>query len=147
MTAAKTTSYEGFTEAEREAMKDRARELKATRRGKGAKKDTEPEVLAKIAEMSEADRVLAERIHALVEQNAPELTAKLWYGMPAYAKDGKVLCFFQPAAKFGARYATFGFNDIATLDEGTLWPTSFAVTALSAADEERLAALLRKAVA
>ncbi|SLJ82271.1 Uncharacterized conserved protein [Mycobacteroides abscessus subsp. abscessus] len=104
-------------------------------------------MLAKIAEMSEADRVLAERIHALVKQNAPELTAKLWYGMPAYAKDGKVLCFFQPAAKFGARYATFGFNDIATLDEGTLWPTSFAVTALSAADEERLAALLRKAVA
>lgn len=141
--------YEGFTAEEREAMKDRAKELKApTRRGsRGAKADTEPEVLAKIAEMDEADRVLAERIHALVKACAPSLTPKLWYGMPAYARDGKIVCFFQSAAKFKARYATLGFNDAATLDEGTMWPTAFALTRLTPADEDLITALLKRAVA
>ncbi|SED03100.1 iron chaperone [Streptomyces sp. TLI_105] len=140
-------SYEGFTEDERDAMKERAKELKApTRRGsRGAKADTEPEVLAKIAEMEEADRVLAERVHALVKENAPALTAKLWYGMPAYARDGKVVCFFQSAQKFKSRYATLGFSDQAALDEDTLWPTAYALTALTPATEQRIAALLKQA--
>ncbi|WP_225801515.1 iron chaperone [Streptomyces sp. NK15101] len=140
-------SYDGFTEDERDAMKERAKELKASaRRGsRGAKADTEPEVLAKIAEMEEADRVLAERVHALVKENAPELTAKLWYGMPAYARDGKVVCFFQSAQKFKSRYATLGFSDQAALDEDTLWPTAYALTALTPATEQRIAALLKQA--
>ncbi|WP_030693994.1 iron chaperone [Streptomyces globisporus] len=140
-------SYDGFTEDERGAMKERAKELKAsTRRGpRGAKADTEPEVLAKIAEMEEADRVLAERVHALVKENAPALTAKLWYGMPAYARDGKVVCFFQSAQKFKSRYATLGFSDQAALDEDTLWPTAYALTALTPATEQRIAALLKQA--
>jgi uncharacterized protein YdhG (YjbR/CyaY superfamily) len=144
-TASETSS--AFTEEERAAMKERAQEVKATRRGsRAAKADGESDVLAKIAEMQEPDRVLAERIHALVKANAPALTPKTWYGMPAYAKDGKVVCFFQSAEKFKARYATFGFNDIANLDEGTMWPTAFALTKLTAADEEMLGALVRKAV-
>ncbi|MEU0402774.1 DUF1801 domain-containing protein [Streptomyces sp. NPDC006197] len=140
-------SYDGFTEDERDAMKERAKELKAsTRRGsRGAKADTEPEVLAKIAEMEEADRVLAERVHALVKENAPGLTAKLWYGMPAYARDGKVVCFFQSAQKFKSRYATLGFSDQAALDEDTLWPTAYALTAMTPATEKRVAALLAQA--
>jgi uncharacterized protein YdhG (YjbR/CyaY superfamily) len=134
----------GFTEAERAAMKERSKELKAAKRGKKA--DPEVEVVAKIAEMSEPDRILAERLHALVKEHAPSLTARTWYGMPAYAKDGKVLCFFQAAEKFGARYATLGFNDVATLDDGTMWPTAFALTALTPENEARIGELLRKAV-
>jgi uncharacterized protein YdhG (YjbR/CyaY superfamily) len=132
-------SYEGFTADERAAMKERAKELK------GAKAGDEGAVLAKIAELPEADRRLAERIHAIVTASAPSLTPKLWYGMPAYAKDGKVLCFFQSAQKFNARYATFGFNDIAKLDEGTMWPTAFALTKLTRADEAKIGALVKKA--
>ncbi|MEU6877423.1 DUF1801 domain-containing protein [Streptomyces sp. NPDC046712] len=141
-------SYDGFTAEERDAMKERAKELKApARRGsRAAKADTEPEVLAKIAEMPDADRVLAERIHAIVKAGAPSLTAKLWYGMPAYAKDGKIVCFFQSAQKFKSRYATLGFNDTAALDEGTMWPTAFALTELTPADEELIAALIKRAV-
>lgn len=135
---------DGFTAEERAAMKERAQEVKAARRGSRAQ-DAESTVLAKIAEMPEADRALAERIHAIVKANAPELTPKTWYGMPAYAKDGKVVCFFQAASKFNTRYATLGFNDSANLDEGTMWPTAFALTALTADDEARIAALIKKA--
>ncbi|MFE9043665.1 iron chaperone [Streptomyces sp. NPDC012421] len=139
-------SYDGFTEDEREAMKERAKELKA---GKGrsprAKADGEADLLAKIAEMPDEDRVLAEGVHALVKKAAPGLTAKTWYGMPAYARDGKVVVFFQSAAKFKARYATLGFNDAATLDDGDMWPTSFALTTLTPAVEARIAALVEKA--
>ena len=124
-------------------MKERARELKAPRRGKA---DGESDVLAKIAEMPEPDRVLAERIHAIVKAGAPDLSPKTWYGMPAYAKDGKVVCFFQSAHKFKTRYATFGFSDKANLDEGAMWPTSFAVTKLTAAAEAKIRALVKKAV-
>ncbi|WP_416985821.1 iron chaperone [Streptomyces sp. T028] len=143
-----TQKYDGFTEEERAAMKERAREVKASaRRGsRGAKADTEAEVLAKIAEMPEADRVLAERIHALVKAEAPGLVPKLWYGMPAYARDGKVVCFFQSAQKFKSRYATLGFNDAARLDEGGMWPTAFALTEPTADDEKLIAALIRRAV-
>ena len=143
-----STKRTTFTDEERDAMKERARELKATaRRGSRASKaDGEGEVLAKIGEMPEADRAIAERIHAIVTATAPELSPRTWYGMPAYARDGTIVCFFQAAAKFKARYATFGFNDDARLDDGTMWPTSFAVTELTAADEERIAALVRKAV-
>ncbi|AJF65999.1 iron chaperone [Streptomyces vietnamensis] len=137
-------SYDGFTDDERDAMKEHAKELKAAKR-RGAKADTEPEVLAKIAEMEDADRVLAERVHALVKEHAPALTAKLWYGMPAYARDGKVVCFFQSAQKFKSRYATLGFSDQAALDEDTLWPTSYALTALNPATEKRIAALIEQA--
>ena len=133
-----------FTEAERAAMKERSKELKSAKRGQKA--DPEVEVLAKIAEMSEPDRTLAERLHALVKEHAPSLTSRTWYGMPAYAKDGKVLCFFQPAEKFGARYATLGFNDVAHLDDGAMWPTAFALTALTPENEARISDLLRKAV-
>jgi uncharacterized protein YdhG (YjbR/CyaY superfamily) len=134
-----------FTDEEKAAMKERAKELKAeAARGKEA--DLENELLAKIAEMPESDRVMAERIHAIVKANAPELKAKLWYGMPAYAKDGKLVCFFQAADKFKNRYATFGFESGANLDEGSMWPTSYALTQLTAADEKKLAALVKKAV-
>ncbi|WP_327007755.1 DUF1801 domain-containing protein [Dactylosporangium sp. NBC_01737] len=143
--ATNTTRHEGFTEDERGAMKERAKELKsATRRG--AKADTEPEVLAKIAEMSDADRAIAERLHAIVKANAPVLTPKLWYGMPAYARDGKVVCFFQSAAKFKTRYATLGFSDEANLDDGTMWAAYFALTELTPADEDRIGALVKQAV-
>ncbi|WP_020523928.1 iron chaperone [Catelliglobosispora koreensis] len=137
-------SYDGFTEAERDAMKERAKELKAS--GRGAKVDTEAEVLEKIAEMPQPDRSLAERVHAIVKATAPELTPKLWYGMPSYYKDGKNVCFFQPAAKFKSRYPTFGFNDVANLDDGNMWPTAFALTKLTATEEKKLAALVKKAV-
>jgi uncharacterized protein YdhG (YjbR/CyaY superfamily) len=132
-----TRSYEGFTEAERGAMKERAKELKA-----GAK---ESEVLAKIAEMTGRDRELGERVHELIRAAAPGLTPKLWYGMPAYARDGKVVCFFQPAAKFKSRYAMLGFSDEARLDDGDLWATYFAVTALTAETESRIADLVKRA--
>jgi len=144
-TAKADQKYEGFTEDERAAMKERAQELKtAARRGKDA--DAESDVLAKIAEMPEPDRVIAERLHALIKANAPVLVPRLWYGMPAYAKDGKVLCFFQSAAKFKSRYATLGFSDEANLDEGTMWPTYFALKKLTAADEKKVGALIKKAV-
>jgi len=138
----------GFTDEERAAMKERHQELKAAaRRGPRADKaDGERDVLAKIAEMPESDRVMAERIHAVIKASAPALTPRTWYGMPAYAKDGKVVCFFQAADKFKARYATFGFSDEANLDEGAVWPTSFALTELTAADEARIGALVKKAV-
>jgi len=141
-------SYDGFTEDERAAMKERGQELKkAARRGSGtAGKDGESDVLAKISEMDGPDREMAERIHAIVTASAPDLTPKTWYGMPAYAKDGKVVCFFQDAKKFKARYATLGFNDAANLDDGTMWPTAFALTKLTAADEARIGALVKKAV-
>jgi uncharacterized protein YdhG (YjbR/CyaY superfamily) len=140
-------TYEGFTDEERGAMKDRAKELKtAARRGSRARADGESEVLAKIAELPEPDRTMGERIHAIIKASAPVLSPKLWYGMPAYAKDGKVLCFFQSAQKFNARYATFGFNDVANLDDGAMWPTAFALTELTAADEARIAELVKRAV-
>ena len=137
-----------FTDEEREAMKERAKEARAeARRGKRAdKSDGEADLLAKIAEMPKPDRVMAERLHAVIKDSAPDLAPKTWYGMPAYARDGKVVCFFQAADKFKARYATFGFNDAANLDEGTMWPTSFALKELTAADEARIAALVKKAV-
>jgi uncharacterized protein YdhG (YjbR/CyaY superfamily) len=143
-----TQQSEGWTDEERAAMKQRARELKAeARRGpRAAKADEEAAVLAKLAEMPPADRAMGERLHAIVKESAPALSPKLWYGMPAYAKDGKVVCFFQPAAKFKSRYATFGFNDDAHLDEGAMWPTSFALTELTTADEARVAELVKKAV-
>jgi hypothetical protein len=146
-TASDKTS-EGWTDEERAAMKERARELKAAaRRGPRADKaDGEGAVLAKIAEMPEPDRAMAERLHAIIKASAPALSPRLWYGQPAYAKDGKVVCFFQGVHKFNARYATFGFNDTANLDEGTMWPTAFALTELTAADEARIGALVKKAV-
>ncbi|WP_159847691.1 iron chaperone [Nocardia sp. CY41] len=148
-TSTKTKAAVGFTDEERAAMKEHAAELKtAARRGsRAAKADGENDVLAKIAGMSESDRVMAERLHAVVKASAPDLSPKLWYGMPAYAKDGKVVCFFQSAAKFKSRYATFGFNDIANLDDGTVWPTAFALTKLTAADEAMIGDLVKKAVA
>jgi hypothetical protein len=138
----------GWTDEERAAMKERSRELKtAGRRGSRAgKADGESAVLAKLADMPEPDRAMGERLHAIIKASAPDLTPKTWYGMPAYAKDGKVVCYFTPASKFKERYATFGFNDVANLDEGTMWPTSFALTELTAADEARIAALVKKAV-
>ena len=139
---------QGWTDEERAAMKERSRELKAeSRRGKRAgKADAESEVLAKIAEMPAPDRAMAERLHAIIKASAPALSPKLWYGMPAYAKDGKVICYFTAADKFKSRYATFGFNEDAHLDEGTMWPTSFALTELTAADEAKIGALVKKAV-
>ena len=133
----------GFTEEERAAMRERAKEVKAAR---GGKADGESDVLAKIAEMPKADRVMAERLHAIVKASAPDLVPRTWYGMPAYAKDGNVVCFFQSAQKFKSRYATFGFSDKANLDEGDMWPTAFALTKLTVADEARIAALVKKAV-
>lgn len=147
-TTAKAEPSVGFTDDERAAMKEHAQELKtAARRGpRASKANGEQDVLTKIAAMAEADRVLAERIHAVVTASAPELTPKLWYGMPAYAKDGKVLCFFQSAEKFKARYATLGFNDVANLDDGRVWPTAFALTRLTAQDEARIVDLVKNAV-
>jgi uncharacterized protein YdhG (YjbR/CyaY superfamily) len=137
-----------FTDEERGAMKDRVQELKAAaRRGPRADKtDGESEVLAKIAEMQARDRALAKRLHALIRTSAPTLAPRLWYGMPAYAKDGKVVCFFQSGQKFKTRYATLGFSDVAKLDEGDMWPTSFALMDLTAADEARIGALVKKAL-
>ena len=138
----------GFTAEEQAAMKERVQELKAeARRGSGAKKaDGEQDVLAKIAEMKASDRTMAKRVHAIVKANAPDLSPKTWYGMPAYAKDGKVVCFFQSAEKFNARYATFGFSDTANLDEGAMWPTSFALKELTDAEEARIGELVKQAV-
>jgi uncharacterized protein YdhG (YjbR/CyaY superfamily) len=133
----------GFTDEERAAMRERAQELKAARAGKA---DGESEVLAKIAEMPEADRAMAERLHALIKASAPDLSPRTWYGMPAYAKDGKVVCFFQGGQKFKTRYATLGFSDKANLDQGAMWPTSFALKELSAAEEKKIGALLKKAL-
>jgi uncharacterized protein YdhG (YjbR/CyaY superfamily) len=132
----------GFSEEERAAMKERARELKA----EAEKADGESAVLAKIAEMPEPDRAMAKRLHAIIKASAPALSPKTWYGMPAYAKDGKVVCYFTSADKFKSRYATFGFNDTANLDEGAMWPTSFALKELTAAEEARISALVKKAV-
>ena len=149
-TAKGTTGKEstGFTDEERAAMRERARETEAaTRRGsRSGKADGESDVLAKIAEMQEPDRVMAERLHAIVKASAPALSPKTWYGMPAYAKDGKVVCFFQSAEKFKSRYATFGFNDTANLDDGALWPVAFALKELTTADEAKISALVKKAV-
>jgi len=143
---ADTKKSEGFTDEERAAMKERSKELKAEARASKDKAAGERDVLEKIAEMPEPDRIMAERIHEIVKASAPGLSPKTWYGMPAYAKDGKIVCFFQAAAKFKARYATFGFDQEAHLDEGTMWPTSFALTELTATDEATIAALVRKAV-
>jgi uncharacterized protein YdhG (YjbR/CyaY superfamily) len=137
-----TKGKQRFTAEERAAMRERAREVKA----EAEKADGESALLAKIAEMPTADRDLAARLHAIVTAAAPDLAPKTWYGMPAYAKDGKIVCFFRSAAKFKDRYATFGFNDAANLDEGVMWPTSFALKELSAAEEARIAALVKKAV-
>ena len=138
----------GFTDEERAAMKEHGHEVTtAARRGpRGAKADGDSAVLAKIAEMTGPDRALAERIHAIVKAGAPALAPRTWYGMPAYAKDGKIVCFFQPAQKFKTRYATLGFNDVAHLDDGAMWPIAFALTELTPADEARIAALVEQAV-
>ena len=143
--SAKSTSSagkkaKGFTSEERAAMKERAQELKES------KADGESAVLAKIAEMPEPDRAMANRLHVIIQASAPALAPRLWYGMPAYAKEGKVVCFFQSAQKFKTRYATLGFSDAATLDDGQLWPTSFALKALTAAEEATIAELVKKAV-
>jgi uncharacterized protein YdhG (YjbR/CyaY superfamily) len=144
----KATKSTTFTDEERSAMKERAKEQKASaRRGPRADKaDGEGEVLAKIAELPEPDRAMAERLHAVITASAPALSPKLWYGMPAYAKEGKVICFFQSAQKFKTRYATLGFSDDAKLDDGTMWPSAFALMKLTAADEARIGALVKKAV-
>src|SRR5213596_1003451 len=141
-------AVKGFTDEERAAMKERAQELKAeARRGPRAKEaDAERDVLAKIAEMPKPDRAMAERLHAIIKASAPALSPKTWYGMPAYAKDGKVVCFFQSAQKFNTRYATLGFSDTANLDEGALWPVAFALKELTAAEEARISALVKKAL-
>jgi uncharacterized protein YdhG (YjbR/CyaY superfamily) len=138
----------GFTDEERAAMRERAQELKAdARRGPRAKKaDGESDVLAKIAQMPEPDRAMAERLHAIIKASAPALSPRTWYGMPAYARDGNVVCFFQSGQKFKTRYATFGFSDKANLDQGTVWPVAFALKALTAADEASIGALVKKAV-
>jgi uncharacterized protein YdhG (YjbR/CyaY superfamily) len=136
----------GFTDEERAAMRERVRELKAEERASKDKAVGESDVLAKIAEMPEPDRAMAERLHAIIKDSAPALSAKTWYGMPAYAKDGKVVCFFQSAQKFKSRYATFGFSDEADLDEGAMWPISFALKELTAAEEAKIVALVKKAV-
>jgi uncharacterized protein YdhG (YjbR/CyaY superfamily) len=146
-TAGRDTTSEVWTDEERAAMKERAQELKTgARRGRAGKADGEADVLAKIAEMPESDRAMAERLHAVIKASAPALAPRTWYGMPAYAKNGKVVCFFQAADKFKSRYATFGFNDAANLDEGAMWPTSWALTKLTAADVARIGALVKKAV-
>jgi uncharacterized protein YdhG (YjbR/CyaY superfamily) len=137
-------SSEVWTDEERAAMVEHAREQKKAAR-RGGEPDGEADVLAKIAEMPDADRAMAERIHAIVKANAPDLSPRTWYGMPAYARDGRVICFFQPAAKFKSRYSTIAFNDGANLDDGTMWPTSFALTKLTAADEARIGELVKKA--
>ena len=144
-TAKKTTAHAGFTADERAAMKARAQELKAEARANKNRADGERDLLEAIAGMKGKDRTLATRLHQIVTESAPNLWPKTWYGMPAYAKDGKVVCFFKSAAKFKSRYATFGFSDQANLDEGAMWPTAFAVTKLTAADEARIGTLVKKA--
>ncbi len=145
-TTATGKTSRGFTAGEKAAMQERVRELKAEERRGAAREEGEQDVLAKIAEMPESDRAMAERLHAVIKASAPALSPKTWYGMPAYAKDGKVVCFFQSAQKFKTRYATLGFSDEANLDEGAMWPTAFALTELTAADEARIGALVKKAV-
>jgi len=145
-TAAINKKVKGFTDEERAAMKERAKELKAEARADKDKADGESAVLAKIAEMKGPDRALGERLHAIITASAPVLAPRLWYGMPAYTKDGKIVCFFQSAQKFDTRYATLGFNDTANLDEGAMWPTAFALRELTAAEEEKIGALVKKAV-
>jgi uncharacterized protein YdhG (YjbR/CyaY superfamily) len=147
-TTAVNKKPKGFTDEERAAMKERAQELEAeARRGPGAKKaDGESDVLAKIAEMEGPDRAMAERLHAIIKASAPDLAPRTWYGMPAYAKGGKVVCFFQGAQKFKTRYATLGFSDAANLDEGALWPVAFALKELTGAEEAKIVALVKKAV-
>jgi uncharacterized protein YdhG (YjbR/CyaY superfamily) len=147
-TTAINKQSKGFTGEERAAMKERAQELKgAARRGpRAGKADGESDVLAKIAEMSEPDRAMAERLHAIIKASAPALSPRTWYGMPAYAKDGNVVCFFQSGQKFKTRYATFGFSDKANLDEGAMWPTAFALNELTATEEAKIAALVQQAV-
>jgi uncharacterized protein YdhG (YjbR/CyaY superfamily) len=145
-TTATEKPTKAFTAEERAAMKERAQEVKTeARRGRANKADEEKAVLEKIAEMPETDRAIAERIHAIIKASAPALSPKLWYGMPAYAKDGKVVCFFQTAEKFKSRYATLGFNDSANLDEGAMWPTAFALKELTAAEEAAIGALVKRA--
>ena len=141
-TPATNKKSKGFTDEERAAMKERAQELKA----EAAKADGESAVLAKIAEMQGSDRAMAKKLHAIIKASAPALSPKTWYGMPAYAKDGKIVCFFQSAQKFNSRYATFGFNDAAKLDDGAMWPTSFALKELTAAAEKEISAFVKKAV-
>ena len=145
-TTASGRTSKGFTDEERAAMKERARELKAEARADKNKADGERHVLAKIAEMKGPDRAMAKRLHAIITASAPALSPKTWYGMPAYAKDGKVVCYFQSAQKFKSRYATFGFSDEANLDDGAMWPTSFALKELTAAEETRIGALVKQAV-
>jgi uncharacterized protein YdhG (YjbR/CyaY superfamily) len=145
-TTAINKKVKGFTDEERAAMKNRAQELKAEARANKDKADGESDVLAKIAEMQEGDRALGERLHEIIKASAPVLSPRLWYGMPAYAKDGKVVCFFQSAQKFNTRYATLGFSDTANLDEGAMWPVAFALKELTAAEEARIGALVKKAV-
>jgi uncharacterized protein YdhG (YjbR/CyaY superfamily) len=144
--AATRRKSKGFTDDERAAMKERAKELKAEGRANRGKSEGERDVLAKIAEMPEPDRAMAKRLHAIIKASAPELSPKTWYGMPAYAKDDKVVCYFTAASKFKSRYATFGFNDVANLDEGAMWPTSFALKELTGTEEARISALVKKAV-
>jgi uncharacterized protein YdhG (YjbR/CyaY superfamily) len=150
MSAKRTTASgeksKGFTAEERAAMKERARELKAEERASKDRAAGESAVLEKIAELPKPDRAMAKRLHEIVTASAPALSPKTWYGMPAYAKDGKIVCFFTPASKFNTRYATLGFNDTASLDEGDMWPTSFALKELTAAEEARIVALVKKAV-
>jgi len=145
-TTAINKKSKGFTDDERAAMKERAHELKAEARRGADKAEGESAVLAKIAEMQGSERTMAKRLHAIIKASAPDLSPKTWYGMPAYAKDGKVVCFFQSAQKFQSRYATFGFSDQANLDEGAMWPTSFALKELTAAEEAKIGALVKKAV-
>jgi uncharacterized protein YdhG (YjbR/CyaY superfamily) len=147
-TAARAKKSNGFTGEERAAMKERSQELKAEARRRPSEKKAggESDVLAKIAEMQASDRAMAKRLHALIKDSAPELSPKTWYGMPAYAQDGKVVCYFQSAEKFKSRYATLGFSDKANLDEGAMWPTSFALKELTPTEEARIAALVKKAV-
>ncbi len=145
-TTARKRSTDGFTAEERAAMKERSQELKAAARAKNDRAAGEKDVLAKIAEMSQADRAIAERVHAIVTARAPDLSPRTWYGMPAYAKDGKVLCFFKPAQKFKTRYATLGFSDTANLDEGPMWPVEFALKKLTVTEEKTISALLEKAM-
>lgn len=145
-TKKETSKSQGFTAEEQAAMKERVKELKAEARANKDKAAGESAVLEKIAEMSGAEREMAERLHALIKASAPVLSPKTWYGMPAYAKDGKVICFFQSAEKFNSRYATLGFSDTANLDEGVMWPTAFALKELTAAEETKIAELVKKAV-
>ena len=145
-TAKKTTAHKGFTADERSAMKARAQELKAEARENKNRADGERDLLDAIAAMKGKDRAMAKRLHEIITESAPDLWPKTWYGMPAYAKDGKVVCFFKSAAKFKSRYATFGFEEAANVDAGAMWPTSWALTELTAADEKKIAALVKKAV-